>query len=77
MSTVEPDPRTKAEQLTVRPLPAFDTKVKVLGSKSYSNRYLTIASLSGKQTTIEGALISDDTVYLAKAIEQRELRYGS
>jgi 3-phosphoshikimate 1-carboxyvinyltransferase len=70
MSTVEPDPRTKAEQLTVRPLPAFDTKVKVLGSKSYSNRYLTIASLSGRETTIEGALISDDTVYLAKAIEQ-------
>jgi 3-phosphoshikimate 1-carboxyvinyltransferase len=70
MSTVDPDPRMQAAELTVRPLPAFDKKVKVLGSKSYSNRYLTIASLSGQETTVEGALVSDDTVYLAKAIQQ-------
>lgn len=70
MSAAILDPRLEATDLTVRPLPTFDTEAKVLGSKSYSNRYLAIASLSGQDTTIEGALISDDTVYLARAIEQ-------
>ncbi|MBK3562683.1 3-phosphoshikimate 1-carboxyvinyltransferase [Streptomyces sp. MBT62] len=64
-----PDPRLKAESVTVAPLAAFDERVSVLGSKSYTNRYLAIASLSGQETVINGALLSDDTVYLARAIE--------
>lgn len=68
MSTT-PDPRLKAEELTVLPLAAFDERVSVLGSKSYTNRYLAIASLSGQETTIHGALLSDDTLYFARAIE--------
>ncbi|MGW4213705.1 3-phosphoshikimate 1-carboxyvinyltransferase [Lentzea sp. NPDC004789] len=63
----------EATELTVRTLPTFERVVNVLGSKSYSNRYLAIASLAavqGQETTIEGALVSDDTVLLAKAIEQ-------
>ncbi len=64
-----PDPRLKAESVTVVPLAAFDERVSVLGSKSYTNRYLAIASLSGRETVINGALLSDDTVYLARAIE--------
>ncbi|MYX32698.1 MULTISPECIES: 3-phosphoshikimate 1-carboxyvinyltransferase [unclassified Streptomyces] len=67
--TTTPDPRLKAETLTVVPLAAFDETVRVLGSKSYTNRYLAIASLSGQETVIDNALLSDDTVYLARAIE--------
>ncbi|WP_204017892.1 3-phosphoshikimate 1-carboxyvinyltransferase [Sphaerimonospora thailandensis] len=55
--------------MTVRTLRTVDSEVKVLGSKSYTNRYLAIASLSGQDTTLENALISDDTVYFARGIE--------
>ena len=64
-----PDPRLKAHRLTVVPLESVDTEVKVLGSKSYTNRYIALASLSGKDTVIEGALLSDDTLYFARAVE--------
>lgn len=63
------DPRLKAHQLTVLPLKTVDTEVKVLGSKSYTNRYIALASLSGRETVIEGALLSDDTIYFARAVE--------
>src|SRR5882757_9653717 len=59
MSAALLDTRLDAEELTVRTLADFSGVVKVLGSKSYSNRYLAIASLSGESTTIDGALVSD------------------
>ncbi|MEU5364008.1 3-phosphoshikimate 1-carboxyvinyltransferase [Streptomyces sp. NPDC005925] len=68
MSAFETDPRMKAESVAIRPLPTFDKRVKVLGSKSYSNRYLALAALSGEATTIEGALVCDDTQFLAAAL---------
>jgi 3-phosphoshikimate 1-carboxyvinyltransferase len=70
MSTADPDPRLAAEELTVRTLPPFDQVVKVPGSKSYSNRYLAIAALTGQDTTVEDALVSDDTVLLAEGISR-------
>lgn len=70
MSAALLDKRLEADELTIRTLADFSGVVRVLGSKSYSNRYLAIASLSGEATTIDGALVSDDTVYLARAIEQ-------
>ncbi|GAA3828485.1 3-phosphoshikimate 1-carboxyvinyltransferase [Sphaerisporangium flaviroseum] len=69
MASATIDPRRQAHELTVRPLPAVDAVVKVLGSKSYTNRYLAIASLSGRETTLENALVADDTVYLSRGIE--------
>lgn len=64
-----PDPRLKAEELTVNALRGpVDSDVAVLGSKSYTNRYIAIAALSGQPTVIDGALLSDDTVYLADAV---------
>ncbi|MFI0942723.1 3-phosphoshikimate 1-carboxyvinyltransferase [Streptomyces sp. NPDC021020] len=64
-----PDPRLKAEEITVNTLDTPpDTEVNVLGSKSYTNRYIAIAALSGKPTVIDGALLSDDTQYLANAV---------
>ncbi|MGW1772027.1 3-phosphoshikimate 1-carboxyvinyltransferase [Streptomyces sp. NPDC002104] len=70
MSSFEIDPRLKAESVTIRPLQTFDKRVKLLGSKSYSNRYLALAALSGEATTLEGALVCDDTQYLAGALRQ-------
>jgi 3-phosphoshikimate 1-carboxyvinyltransferase len=64
------DPRLKAERLAVRPLKTVDQDVEVLGSKSYTNRYLAMAALSGQETTVARALCSDDTVFLARALEQ-------
>ncbi|WP_406500178.1 3-phosphoshikimate 1-carboxyvinyltransferase [Streptomyces sp. NBC_00846] len=64
-----PDPRLKAQEVAVVPLAAFDETVSVLGSKSYTNRYLAIASLSGQGTVIHKALLSQDTLYFARAIE--------
>lgn len=63
------DSRLTAHQVTVRPVKSFDARVTVLGSKSYTNRYLAIAALSGQETVIDHALLSDDTVYFASAIE--------
>lgn len=70
MTTISPpDPRLELQKLTVSPVTGMDANVAVPGSKSYTNRYLAIAALSGLETVIEGALLSDDTIYLARAIE--------
>lgn len=63
------DPRLAQEQLTIAPSQPVKGEVRVLGSKSYTNRYIALASLSGEETLISGALLSDDTIYLARAIE--------
>lgn len=68
--SVKTDPRLKQAELTVLPLSgALDREAKVLGSKSYTNRYIAIAALSGQDTVIDNALLSDDTLYFTKAIE--------
>jgi 3-phosphoshikimate 1-carboxyvinyltransferase len=67
--TASADSRLKAAELTVAPLGTLDREVRVLGSKSYTNRYIALASLSGQETLIEGALISDDTQYFCKGVE--------
>jgi 3-phosphoshikimate 1-carboxyvinyltransferase len=68
VSSDQNDPRLSAETVTIRPLETFDRTVEVLGSKSYSNRYLALAALSGEPTVVEGALVCDDTKYLAGAL---------
>ncbi len=65
----EPDPRLKQAEVSVLPLDSVDAEVAVLGSKSFTNRYIAIAALSGQDTLIEGALLSDDTGYFARGIE--------
>lgn len=73
MALIDTDARLQAEQVTLRPLSSFTRDVKLLGSKSYSNRYLALAALaalSGRPTTLEGALVCDDTQYLGRALEQ-------
>ncbi len=40
------------------------------GSKSYTNRVLPLAALANGESSIEGALFSDDTKYMAQALRQ-------
>jgi len=68
MGMLSADARLNAPQVTVRPAACIDHDVIVPGSKSYTNRYLAIGSLASRQTRIQNALISDDTVFFARAI---------
>jgi 3-phosphoshikimate 1-carboxyvinyltransferase len=45
-----------------------DADVEVVGSKSYTNRALVLAALAHGQSTLSGALFSDDTRYMAGAL---------
>ncbi|MFH1431922.1 MAG: 3-phosphoshikimate 1-carboxyvinyltransferase [archaeon] len=51
-------------------LKPFDAVVKAPPSKSYTNRALLIAALSGGKTVILNALESDDTKYMEEALRQ-------
>ena len=44
-----------------------DGTVRVPGSKSITNRALLVAALADGRSTLEGALFSDDTTYMAQA----------
>ena len=52
---------------TTRPI---DAVVRLPGSKSYTNRALLIAALASGQSEIRGALFSDDTEYMIRALRQ-------
>src|SRR4051794_22832801 len=45
-----------------------DADVEVVGSKSYTNRALVLAALAHGESTLSGALFSDDTRYMAGAL---------
>ncbi|MCO5225565.1 MAG: 3-phosphoshikimate 1-carboxyvinyltransferase [Thermomicrobiales bacterium] len=51
--------------------------VKVPGSKSITNRALLIAALAEGESTLTGALFSDDTRYMAAALNQLGIRVSS
>ena len=51
-----------------------DGSVVVPGSKSITNRALPIAALARGESELSGALFSDDTRYMAAALEQLGLR---
>lgn len=46
----------------------------VVGSKSYTNRALVIAALARGESTLTGALFSDDTRYMGEALRQLGVR---
>jgi len=55
----------------VHPLTSrLDCTVRVPGSKSMTNRALLLAALADGESTLDGALASDDTRYLAQAWRQ-------
>ena len=45
-----------------------DATIEVPGSKSYTNRALLVAALANGRSTLTGALFSDDTRYMCKAL---------
>src|SRR5215471_10675664 len=57
-------------QIEIRPRGAFDTRVRVPGSKSISNRVLLLAALAEGQSTLRGLLDSDDTRVMTRALMQ-------
>ena len=47
-----------------------NTTIEVPGSKSYTNRALLVASLAHGDSTLTGALFSDDTHYMCNALQK-------
>jgi 3-phosphoshikimate 1-carboxyvinyltransferase len=52
----------------IDPVKKIDAKIRVPGSKSYTQRALIAACLAAGTSVIKGALISEDTGYLIKAL---------
>jgi 3-phosphoshikimate 1-carboxyvinyltransferase len=57
------------EQLTIQPAHQVGGTIKLLGSKSISNRTLLLAALSEGTTDIRDLLASDDTARMLEALE--------
>ena len=66
MTTTRPEPE---ERRTIAPRQDLDATVRVPGSKSLTNRALLIAGLAEGESRLSGALSSDDTVVMRKALE--------
>jgi 3-phosphoshikimate 1-carboxyvinyltransferase len=57
------------ERIEIQPLEqALNAMVTLPGSKSYTNRALTLAALAHGTSTLSGALFSDDTRFMAGAL---------
>lgn len=50
-------------------------KIDILGSKSYTNRALIIASLAEGKTILHNPLYSDDTKYMMKSLEKLGVKF--
>ena len=58
-----------SEELAIAPLTApLDVSVTMPGSKSITNRAMLLAAMASGRSVIEGALLSDDTRYMADAL---------
>ena len=55
--------------IEIKPLEKVSGKVKIPGSKSYTNRALLIAALAEGISRLENPLISDDTRYMIQALK--------
>lgn len=66
---IPPSMSSPAGSIRVQPLTAPPkAKVRVPGSKSYTNRALICAALAEGESVLDGALFSDDTQYMAEAL---------
>lgn len=52
----------------IKPLQGINAKIQVPGSKSYTQRALITSALAEGESVLKGALISEDTQYLMKAL---------
>ncbi|HVX29205.1 MAG TPA: 3-phosphoshikimate 1-carboxyvinyltransferase, partial [Nitrolancea sp.] len=61
--------------ITIEPVSApVDAEVLLPGSKSYTNRALILAALANGRSTINAALFSDDTHYMADSLRRLGIR---
>jgi 3-phosphoshikimate 1-carboxyvinyltransferase len=65
-----PNPSQASAVRLVPPQGALSGKIALPGSKSITNRVLLIAALADGKSQISGALKSDDTKYMARALGQ-------
>lgn len=68
MTTVEKHPTLSLPEVAIQPLETVDATVPVLGSKSYTNRFLVMAALSGQPSQLQNALVAQDTAVLSRAL---------
>jgi 3-phosphoshikimate 1-carboxyvinyltransferase len=61
--------RVRAVRLKPRSVP-FEAIVEAPGSKSITNRALIVAALARGESTLRGALESDDTLYMAESLRR-------
>ena len=62
-------PSTLPQRLAIKPRGPLDGSVFVPGSKSLTNRALVLAALADGESRLSGALESDDTVVMRRALE--------
>lgn len=62
------------ERLEIIPAVSLASQHQVPGSKSYTNRALTIAAMAQGASTLQGALLSDDTFVARQALGQLGLQ---
>jgi 3-phosphoshikimate 1-carboxyvinyltransferase len=62
------------ERLEIIPAVSLASRHQVPGSKSYTNRALTIAAMAQGTSTLQGALLSDDTFVARQALGQLGLQ---
>lgn len=60
--------RTFPDTITVRPSGRLDATVRVPGSKSLTNRALTIAALADGEVSLTGALVAEDSEVMIRAL---------
>ncbi len=63
------DPRLSLDALEVQAIKDIDAVVEVPGSKSYTNRHIVIAALAPEASTLHNALLSEDTLLIADAVQ--------
>ena len=55
--------------IPIKPLQPLDAQIILPGSKSFTQRALIIAALASGSSLVKGALFSEDTAYLARALQ--------
>ena len=55
--------------LEIRRVYKIDAELRLPGSKSYTNRALVLAAMASGESVLRGALFSDDTLYMARALK--------
>ncbi len=58
------------DALPITPKPPIDASLKVPGSKSLTNRALTVAALADGETTLSGCLLAEDSSVMIAALQK-------